>query len=279
MTGPMTGAGRFCAPAGVPWPPGARLLIIERLMPERLEPSAENRALARVDLHMLVALGAQERTQKRNADAAGSAGFDARCGESRPNRNSRFSRRRSEGEGGLQVWALRDNPGTVARSAEICWLTCCSIARRSRTSFVLRDAARVARGVQRRHHAAAVIEHRHRQRDDAVGELVLDRGVAAAAALLDERAQLRRIGHRALGERLERGGLESSAPGAPGSRPPAARDRWRWHGRESGCPHGLQGAAACAPKCAPRRRSRCRPGRTARRNRPCCAPVPPGGSW
>jgi SAM-dependent methyltransferase len=42
--------------------PDARLLIIERLMPERLEPSAENRALARVDLHMLVALGAQERT-------------------------------------------------------------------------------------------------------------------------------------------------------------------------------------------------------------------------
>ena len=43
--------------------PDARLLIIERLMPERLEPSAANRALARVDLHMLVALGAQERTQ------------------------------------------------------------------------------------------------------------------------------------------------------------------------------------------------------------------------
>jgi ubiquinone/menaquinone biosynthesis C-methylase UbiE len=43
--------------------PDARLLVIERLMPERLEPSAENRALARVDLHMLVALGAQERTQ------------------------------------------------------------------------------------------------------------------------------------------------------------------------------------------------------------------------
>jgi ubiquinone/menaquinone biosynthesis C-methylase UbiE len=42
--------------------PGARMLIIERLMPERLVPSDENRALARVDLHMLVALGAQERT-------------------------------------------------------------------------------------------------------------------------------------------------------------------------------------------------------------------------
>lgn len=42
---------------------GARLLLVERLMPERLEPSAQNRALARVDLHMLVALGARERTQ------------------------------------------------------------------------------------------------------------------------------------------------------------------------------------------------------------------------
>ena len=42
--------------------PVARLLVIERLMPERLKPSADHRALARVDLHMLVALGAQERT-------------------------------------------------------------------------------------------------------------------------------------------------------------------------------------------------------------------------
>jgi orsellinic acid C2-O-methyltransferase len=50
---------RTCRRAMVP---GTRLLIIERLMPERLVPSEENRALARVDLHMLVALGAQERT-------------------------------------------------------------------------------------------------------------------------------------------------------------------------------------------------------------------------
>jgi SAM-dependent methyltransferase len=42
--------------------PGARLLIIERLMPQRLDPSLENRGLARADLHMLVALGARERT-------------------------------------------------------------------------------------------------------------------------------------------------------------------------------------------------------------------------
>jgi ubiquinone/menaquinone biosynthesis C-methylase UbiE len=41
---------------------GARLLVVERLMPERLAPGAEAEALARSDLHMLVALGAQERT-------------------------------------------------------------------------------------------------------------------------------------------------------------------------------------------------------------------------
>ncbi|MEJ0005294.1 MAG: methyltransferase [Steroidobacteraceae bacterium] len=56
--------------------PRARVLIIERLMPERLEPSEENRALARVDLHMLVALGAQERTLNEMLALLGSAGFD-----------------------------------------------------------------------------------------------------------------------------------------------------------------------------------------------------------
>jgi orsellinic acid C2-O-methyltransferase len=54
---------------------GARLLIIERLMPERLEPGAENRALARVDLHMLVALGAQERTLAHMLSLLESAGL------------------------------------------------------------------------------------------------------------------------------------------------------------------------------------------------------------
>lgn len=44
---------------------GARLLVVERLMPEQFEPSAANEALARSDLHMLVALGAQERTQEQ----------------------------------------------------------------------------------------------------------------------------------------------------------------------------------------------------------------------
>jgi hypothetical protein len=40
----------------------AKLLLVERLMPERLTPSAHSEGLARSDLHMLVALGAQERT-------------------------------------------------------------------------------------------------------------------------------------------------------------------------------------------------------------------------
>jgi ubiquinone/menaquinone biosynthesis C-methylase UbiE len=55
--------------------PRTRMLIIERLMPERLVPSQENRALARVDLHMLVALGAQERTLKEMLALLASAGF------------------------------------------------------------------------------------------------------------------------------------------------------------------------------------------------------------
>jgi ubiquinone/menaquinone biosynthesis C-methylase UbiE len=55
--------------------PGARLLIIERLMPARLEPSAENRALARVDLHMLVALGAKERSLAEMLALLGASGF------------------------------------------------------------------------------------------------------------------------------------------------------------------------------------------------------------
>jgi ubiquinone/menaquinone biosynthesis C-methylase UbiE len=42
--------------------PNAKLLLIERMMPQRLEASAQSESLARSDLHMLVALGAQERS-------------------------------------------------------------------------------------------------------------------------------------------------------------------------------------------------------------------------
>jgi ubiquinone/menaquinone biosynthesis C-methylase UbiE len=40
----------------------AKLLLVERMMPERLNASAQSESLARSDLHMLVALGAQERS-------------------------------------------------------------------------------------------------------------------------------------------------------------------------------------------------------------------------
>jgi hypothetical protein len=41
--------------------PDAKLLLVERMMPQRLEASAQSESIARSDLHMLVALGAQER--------------------------------------------------------------------------------------------------------------------------------------------------------------------------------------------------------------------------
>jgi orsellinic acid C2-O-methyltransferase len=43
--------------------PDARLLLIERIVPNRLEASAAHRAIARSDLNMLVGLGSQERTE------------------------------------------------------------------------------------------------------------------------------------------------------------------------------------------------------------------------
>lgn len=54
---------------------GARLLVIERLMPARLAPCAEHEALARSDLHMLVALAAQERTLEQVQALLRAAGF------------------------------------------------------------------------------------------------------------------------------------------------------------------------------------------------------------
>jgi SAM-dependent methyltransferase/predicted transcriptional regulator len=43
--------------------PKTRVLLIERVMPERLQTSPEDQVCAQSDLHMLVALAAQERTQ------------------------------------------------------------------------------------------------------------------------------------------------------------------------------------------------------------------------
>ncbi len=43
--------------------PGARLLLVEHIMPERMEPTAFHQSLSRMDLNMLVAHGSRERTE------------------------------------------------------------------------------------------------------------------------------------------------------------------------------------------------------------------------
>lgn len=55
--------------------PTARLLLIERVLPERLENGAEDQVFAQSDLHMLVALAAQERTQAQYAALLEAAGL------------------------------------------------------------------------------------------------------------------------------------------------------------------------------------------------------------
>ncbi|OLT14105.1 hypothetical protein BJF78_20145 [Pseudonocardia sp. CNS-139] len=53
----------------------ARLLLVERLMPEHVEPVDAHRTLARTDLHMLVAHAAQERTEAEFRALLGATGF------------------------------------------------------------------------------------------------------------------------------------------------------------------------------------------------------------
>jgi hypothetical protein len=53
----------------------SKLLVIERLVPETMEPDSAHRSLARADLHMLVAHAALERTESQFRDLLGSAGF------------------------------------------------------------------------------------------------------------------------------------------------------------------------------------------------------------
>ena len=57
-------------------PDNSRLILVERVMPTRLEPSVEHRALARTDLSMLVALGAGERSEADFRALLSSAGFE-----------------------------------------------------------------------------------------------------------------------------------------------------------------------------------------------------------
>ncbi len=54
----------------------ARLLLVERVLPQRLETSAVHQSAVRSDLTMLVALGAQERTENDFRNLLNSAGFE-----------------------------------------------------------------------------------------------------------------------------------------------------------------------------------------------------------
>ena len=54
----------------------ARLLLVERVMPQRLEATPSHQSAARSDLTMLVALGAQERTETEFRNLLHSAGFE-----------------------------------------------------------------------------------------------------------------------------------------------------------------------------------------------------------
>lgn len=54
---------------------GTKLLLVERIMPARMRGSATERAVARMDLHMLVGLGGRERTKTEFVTLLASSGF------------------------------------------------------------------------------------------------------------------------------------------------------------------------------------------------------------
>ncbi len=58
-------------------PQHARLVLIERIMPERMNKSVREQALARTDLNMLVGLGGRERTEAEIARLLATSGFKA----------------------------------------------------------------------------------------------------------------------------------------------------------------------------------------------------------
>jgi orsellinic acid C2-O-methyltransferase len=55
--------------------PRSRLLVVERVVPERVGTAARDRAIARSDLNMLVARGGRERTEAAYRSLLGAAGF------------------------------------------------------------------------------------------------------------------------------------------------------------------------------------------------------------
>lgn len=59
-------------------PAGARVLLVERVLPERLDGSEVERATLRSDINMLVGLGGRERTEAQMAGLLAQAGFTVR---------------------------------------------------------------------------------------------------------------------------------------------------------------------------------------------------------
>jgi hypothetical protein len=71
-------ASRILAVCRRDMPATAHLVVVERVLPDRMEATAEHRAMARSDLHMLVAHGAGERTENEWRHLLEGAGFDLR---------------------------------------------------------------------------------------------------------------------------------------------------------------------------------------------------------
>ena len=55
--------------------PGAQLLLVERVVPERIDPSADTQSTLLADLNMLVLTGGHERTSTEYRTLLGGAGF------------------------------------------------------------------------------------------------------------------------------------------------------------------------------------------------------------
>jgi hypothetical protein len=56
-------------------PPEAKLLLVERIMPERIEASPLHQSMVQSDLNMLVGPGGRERTEAQFRELFSSAGF------------------------------------------------------------------------------------------------------------------------------------------------------------------------------------------------------------
>jgi hypothetical protein len=65
-------AGRILAACRSAMAPGVRLLVVEAILPER---ASDAPAVIRMDLHMMILLGARERTEAEFRQLLGAAGF------------------------------------------------------------------------------------------------------------------------------------------------------------------------------------------------------------